>query len=65
MVFFLYREVFKARERASKSKVVAMKRVLLDNEKEGVCMLVFTYHISISHSALVTQHLDTSKASFV
>ncbi|PVD22424.1 hypothetical protein C0Q70_18236 [Pomacea canaliculata] len=28
-------EVFKARERASKSKVVAMKRVLLDNEKEG------------------------------
>nr|KAG5712037.1 hypothetical protein BaRGS_020763 [Batillaria attramentaria] len=29
------REVFKARERASKSKLVAMKKVLMENEKEG------------------------------
>lgn len=31
-------EVFKARERRSNKKFVAMKKVLMDNEKEGVSM---------------------------
>lgn len=30
------REVFKAREKKSTKKFVAMKKVLMDNEKEGV-----------------------------
>lgn len=32
-------EVFKARERRSNKKFVAMKKVLMDNEKEGVSIL--------------------------
>lgn len=32
-----YSEVFKAREKKSTKKFVAMKKVLMDNEKEGVC----------------------------
>lgn len=31
-----YSEVFKAREKKSNKKFVAMKKVLMDNEKEGV-----------------------------
>lgn len=31
-------EVFKAREKKSNNKFVAMKKVLMDNEKEGVSM---------------------------
>lgn len=31
-----YREVFKAREKRNSKKFVAMKKVLMDNEKEGV-----------------------------
>jgi cyclin-dependent kinase 9 len=30
------REVFKAKEKKNPKKVVAMKKVLMDNEKEGV-----------------------------
>lgn len=33
---FFFREVFKAREKKSNNKFVAMKKVLMDNEKEGV-----------------------------
>lgn len=33
---FLYSEVFKAREKKSPKKFVAMKKVLMENEKEGV-----------------------------
>lgn len=37
MTSFFHREVFKARERInSAKKFVAMKKVLMDNEKEGV-----------------------------
>lgn len=31
-----FREVFKAKEKANAKKLVAMKKVLMDNEKEGV-----------------------------
>jgi len=47
-VSFLYREVFKARDKKNPKKFVAMKKVLMDNEKEGVsfkieiCMKQFT-----------------------
>lgn len=34
-------EVFKAREKRSNKKFVAMKKVLMDNEKEGVSILQF------------------------
>lgn len=32
-----FREVFKARDRQTR-RLVAMKKVLMENEKEGVCM---------------------------
>lgn len=35
-----FREVFKAREKKSNKKFVAMKKVLMDHEKEGVCTSV-------------------------
>ena len=35
----LFREVFKARDRSTK-QVVAMKKVLMENEKEGVRIVV-------------------------
>lgn len=35
-------EVFKAREKRSNKKFVAMKKVLMDNEKEGVSILLNT-----------------------
>lgn len=34
-------EVFKAREKKSNKKFVAMKKVLMDKEKEGVSQVVF------------------------
>lgn len=33
-----YREVFKARDKKNIKKFVAMKKVLMDNEKEGVSL---------------------------
>lgn len=39
MKFVLFREVFKAKEKANPKKFVAMKKVLMDNEKEGVRLL--------------------------
>lgn len=33
-----YREVFKARDNSNPKKFVAMKKVLMDNEKEGVSL---------------------------
>lgn len=38
------REVFKARERKNPKKYVAMKKVLMDNEKEGVSYAIFRAH---------------------
>ena len=38
IIFLNNREVFKAREKKSNKKFVAMKKVLMDNEKEGVRM---------------------------
>lgn len=35
-------EVFKAREKKSNKKFVAMKKVLMDNEKEGVSLIFFS-----------------------
>lgn len=35
-MFFYYSEVFKAKDKKNPTKVVAMKKVLMDNEKEGV-----------------------------
>lgn len=37
--YFIFREVFKAREISNPKKFVAMKKVLMDNEKEGVGMV--------------------------
>lgn len=34
--FLYFREVFKARQRSTPTKFVAMKKVLMTNEKEGV-----------------------------
>jgi hypothetical protein len=34
-IFIFYREVFKARDRNTK-RLVAMKKILMENEKEGV-----------------------------
>lgn len=39
IVLFFLSEVFKAREKASNKKFVAMKKVLMDNEKEGVSII--------------------------
>ena len=37
MHFYLsYREVFKARDKKNKNLMVALKKVLMENEKEGV-----------------------------
>lgn len=36
LVLISQREVFKAREKKSPKKFVAMKKVLMENEKEGV-----------------------------
>lgn len=33
---FRYREVFKAADKSNSKKLVAMKKVLMENEKEGV-----------------------------
>lgn len=33
----IFREVFKARDKKNNNRFVAMKKVLMDNEKEGVC----------------------------
>lgn len=38
---FVFREVFKAREKKNSKKIVAMKKVLMDNEKEGVSRPIF------------------------
>lgn len=35
-IFFYLSEVFKARDRNNKKTMVAMKKVLMENEKEGV-----------------------------
>jgi hypothetical protein len=35
-VISLFREVFKAKDKKTNKKFVAMKKVLMDNEKEGV-----------------------------
>lgn len=37
-------EVFKAREKKSNKKFVAMKKVLMDNEKEGVSIVFPSTH---------------------
>lgn len=35
----IFSEVFKARDCSNPKKFVAMKKVLMDNEKEGVCLI--------------------------
>lgn len=35
-LYFMFREVFKARDKNNPKKFVAMKKVLMENEKEGV-----------------------------
>ena len=37
----IFREVFKARERNNKKLTVAMKKVLMENEKEGVSYICY------------------------
>lgn len=38
LLTFLYSEVFKAQERKGSRRLVALKKVMMDNEKEGVLM---------------------------
>lgn len=38
--FNFFREVFKARDKKTSKKFVAMKKVLMDNEKEGVSIIM-------------------------
>lgn len=42
-------EVFKAREKRSNKKFVAMKKVLMDNEKEGVSILLSLFATPSNH----------------
>lgn len=42
---FFYREVFKARDKQNPKKYVAMKKVLMDNEKEGVSYLLPVFFV--------------------
>ena len=39
-VLFMFREVFKARNRKT-NHIVALKKVRMENEKEGVCIYLF------------------------
>lgn len=39
--FFIISEVFKARDKKTK-KLVAMKKVLMENEKEGVILIILS-----------------------
>lgn len=41
-LYICFREVFKAREKKTSKKIVAMKKVLMDNEKEGVSNILLT-----------------------
>ena len=45
-------EVFKAREKKSNKKFVAMKKVLMDNEKEGVSYRGFDSILAREHNAV-------------
>jgi hypothetical protein len=43
---FVFREVFKAREKKNSKKYVALKKVLMENEKEGVSILAEIFSFS-------------------
>lgn len=75
LIIFLPSEVFKAREKKSNKKFVAMKKVLMDNEKEGVStvtlptcipkfyLIVFTCFSAVSHYGLARNtHIATTQA---
>jgi len=47
-ILFFHREVFKAKDKKTNKKFVAMKKVLMDNEKEGVSLLYIIYSISFN-----------------
>lgn len=51
-------EVFKAREKKSNKKFVAMKKVLMDNEKEGVSCNYSESYIWMLFAFIVTQIIE-------
>lgn len=74
LIIFLRSEVFKAREKKSNKKFVAMKKVLMDNEKEGVSTVtlptyiikfylnIFTCFSAVSHYGLARNtHIATTQ----
>lgn len=48
LCMFCYSEVFKAKDRDNPQRIVAMKKVLMDNETEGVSkLLLFSYMYTV------------------
>lgn len=41
MLFYFVREVFKAKDKKNHKRTVAMKKILMENEKEGVSLYLF------------------------
>lgn len=41
MLFYFVREVFKAKDKKNQKRTVAMKKILMENEKEGVSLYLF------------------------
>lgn len=56
-----FREVFKARDCSNPKKFVAMKKVLMDNEKEGVRTCLFLFRVSVSTVVLIVSHNSTAR----
>jgi len=47
LYLFYYREVFKAKDKKTNKKFVAMKKVLMDNEKEGVSLFYIMWSLRL------------------
>lgn len=57
-------EVFKAREKKNNKKFVAMKKVLMDNEKEGVSKITFTFILNFEIRRILNLIYDLINSAF-
>lgn len=48
MFLSLFSEVFKARDKKNPGQIVALKKILMENEKEGVSANVYLFFIKLS-----------------
>jgi len=44
-LFLIFSEVFKARDKKNPENIVALKKILMENEKEGV---IISFYISLN-----------------